>query len=107
MPSRLKPRVTTPDGRARIVQLVWWPRPGLFETASAVGTTTALVGLILDAIRVVAWPLILAFRVVFHRRWLIEAFQADDYTEGAAWHVHGLAASMSAADAIANRHRNR
>ena len=101
MPSRLRRRVSTPDGRAWVVQLVWWPRPGLYGTAAAVGTTSAVVGLILDAIHVVFWPIVLAFRLVLHRRWLIEAFQSDDSTEGAAWQVHGLAASVSAVDAIA------
>lgn len=91
----------TPDGRPWIVQLVWWRRPRLFETASGAGTSSAGVGLIVDAIHVVFWPLILAFRVLFHRRWLIEARQSDDYTEGAAWHVQGLGAGVSAVDAIA------
>lgn len=97
-----KRRVKAPDGRMWVVQLVWWPRPGASEEARDERSGGAgLVGLLVDAVHVVLWPLVLAFRVVFRRQWLIEAFRSDDDAEGAAWRVHGLGAGVSAVEAIA------
>jgi hypothetical protein len=102
----MKRRVTAPDGRAWVVQLVWWPRPGALHGTGDVDPLTGeglpqLFGLLIDAIHIVLWPLVFALRVVFRRPWLIEAFQSKNHAEGAAWRVHGLGAAESAVEAIA------
>jgi hypothetical protein len=102
----MKRRAIAPDGRSWVVQLVWWPRPGAFQAtgdADIVGGwgVPQLLGLFVDAIHIVLWPLVFALRVVLRRTWLIEAFQSDNHAEGAAWCVRGLGASASAVGAIA------
>jgi hypothetical protein len=114
----VKRHVTAPDGREWVVQLVWWPRPTLASTTFddvTVGQGSGLggrgpgafsgfgpvLGLLLDAIAVVLWPFVLALRLLFRYRWLIEAFPVDDNFEGAAWKVRGLRASRVAVESIA------
>jgi hypothetical protein len=99
----MKRRVTAPDGRTWVVQLVWWPRPGASQEAADAQLYggAGLFGWRIDAIHVVLWPLVLAIRVAFRRPWLIEAFRSDDDAEGAAWHVRELTAGVSAVEAIA------
>lgn len=101
--SGMKRRVLAPDGRAWVVQLVWWPRPGASAEARDAGLYggAGLFGSLIDAIHVVLWPLVLVYRLVFRRPWLIEAFRSDNDADGAAWRVHGLAAGVSAVEAIA------
>jgi hypothetical protein len=115
----MKRRVSAPDGRDWVVQLVWWPRPSQaalnFNAAARRGAASPLrggggafsgmgplVGTLFDAIHVLIWPLVLAGRIIFHRPWLIEAFIAQDNFEGAAWKVRGLGASRTAVEAIAD-----
>jgi hypothetical protein len=61
----MKRRVIAPDGRAWVVQLVWWPRPGVFAETGDAGLTgggvVLLFGLLVDAIHIVLWPLVFAF----------------------------------------------
>jgi hypothetical protein len=99
--SEMKRRVKAPDGHGWVVQLVWWPRPGAMQEARDVRLGGVAFPLLIDAIHVFLWPLVLAFRVVLRRPWLVEAFRSDDDAEGAAWRVHGLAAGVSAVEAIA------
>jgi hypothetical protein len=103
----MKRRVMAPDGRAWVVQLVWWPRPGALHAwgdADALGGAGVpqLLALLVDAIRIVLWPLVFVLRVAFRGPWLIEAFRSDNHAEGAAWRVHGLGAAESAVEAIAS-----
>ena len=102
----MKRQVMASDGRAWVGQLVWWPRPGgvqatAYEDPLGGWGVPQLLGLLVDAIHVVLWPLVFALRVVFRRPWLIEAFRIDNHAEGAAWRVHGLSASESAVESIA------
>jgi hypothetical protein len=92
--SEMKRRVKAPDGHGWVVQLVWWPRPGAMQEARDVRLGGVAFPLLIDAIHVFLWPLVLAFRVVLRRPWLVEAFRSDDDAEGAAWRVHGLAAGV-------------
>lgn len=106
--SAMKRRVIAPDGREWTVQLVWWPRPGALHATGDTdflggGGVPQLAGLLIDAIHIVLWPLVFALRVVFHRPWLVEAFQSKNHAEGAAWRVHGLRAAESAVETIATR----
>lgn len=107
----MKRRVKAPDGREWVVQFVWWPRPGAFRATGDVGLTgggvVLLLGMVVDAIHVLLWPLVFAFRVVFRRPWLIEAFRSDNHAQGAAWHVHSLNAGESAVEVNRNRNRSR
>lgn len=101
--SKLTRRVTAPDGRTWVVQLVWWPRP---EASQDVRDTrgyggAGLVAWLVDALHVLLWPIVLVFRIAFRRPWLIEAFRSDDDAEGAAWRVRGLRAGASAVEGIA------
>jgi hypothetical protein len=119
----MKRRVTAPDGREWVVQLVWWPRSSQgsvnFDAATAgrdaeltgreisygAGAFSGLgpvIGLLVDAIVIIVWPFVLALRVLFRRRWLIEAYSVEDNFEGAAWKVRGLRASRAAVGAIAD-----
>lgn len=104
--SAMKRRVTAPDRRTWVVQLVWWPRPGAVRATGDVDIAAGLgipqlFGLLIDAIHILLWPLVLALRVVFRRPWLIEAFQSENPAEGAAWRVHGLGHGVAAVETIA------
>ena len=104
--SGMKRWVIAPDGRAWVVQLVWWPRPGALGATAGPdiaggGGVPQLLGLLIDAVHIMLWPLVFALRIILRRPWLIEAFQADNHAQGAAWRVHGLGAAESAVEAIA------
>lgn len=60
-----------------------------------------LFGGLIDAAHILLWPLVLALRVVLRRPGLIEAFQAENHAEGAAWRVHGLGTGVAAVETIA------
>jgi hypothetical protein len=101
--SKMKRRVTAPDGRTWVVQLVWWPRPGASQEVRDTGGYggAGLFAWLIDALHILVWPLVLVFRLAFRRPWLIEAFRSDNDAEGGAWRVPGLTAGASAVEAIA------
>jgi len=107
----VKARVQEPSGRWWTVQRVWWPRPQQTSVSSEAaeggsgrfGGAGGLIGVVLDAVTILVWPLRLLVRVLVRGRWLIEAFPDENLgVEGAAWTVRGLADSRDAVQAIAD-----